>query len=279
MIGQIRSEVHSFLTLYRMDSKPMRCAADAAKKAAARMNAAASSSSQVHSTDDMSSVGQSPQPAALVAAGACGDAPHAYDGSPVELIYSGESDCGSDSKRTARSPVSQKAAEYEPSSKKARSNIRTHDSYHSLFDAEDEKESSSSALALSHSPVRECDDGPRHRETVYRDTPTSVGITQEALDRNVLRLASEPKPWLLPERLINSLSGDTSAHHRIPLFDAKRLHGLDISASNFRAEEDFYLDAFLKHRWYSGNTKRDKNSLLQAWNAFIHNVESIGREA
>ena len=101
----------------------MRCAADAAKKAAAFIRAAASSSSQAHSTDDMSSVGQSPQPAALVAAGACGDAPHAYDGSPMELIYSGESDCASDSAKTARSPVSQEAADYEPSSKKARSNI------------------------------------------------------------------------------------------------------------------------------------------------------------
>ena len=57
------------------------------------------------------------------------------------------------------------------------------------------------------------------------------------------------------------------------------MHGLDISASSFRAEEDFYLDAFLKHSWYSGNTKRDKNSFLQAWNAFVLNVQQGGREA
>ena len=50
------------------------------------------------------------------------------------------------------------------------------------------------------------------------------------------------------------------------------------SASNFRAEEDFYLDAFLKHRWYNGNQKRDKNSLLAAWNAFVQNVKNFGRE-
>ena len=78
---------------------------------------------------------------------------------------------------------------------------------------------------------------------------------------------------------MNDLAGETSLHHRIPLFDARSLHGLDINASNFRAEEEFYLDAFLKHRWYSGNTKRDKSSLLQAWNAFILNVQHIGREA
>ena len=35
----------------------------------------------------------------------------------------------------------------------------------------------------------------------------------------------------------------------------------------------------MKHRWYSGNTKRDKSSVLQAWNAFILNVQHIGREA
>ena len=107
---------------------------------------------------------------------------------------------------------------------------------------------------------------------------TSAGTTQEALDSNVLRLAPELKPWELPERLVSELSGETSLHHRIPLFDARSLHGLDISASNFRAEEEFYLDAFLKHRWYNSNTKRDKSSLLQAWNAFILNVQRIRRD-
>ena len=86
-------------------------------------------------------------------------------------------------------------------------------------------------------------------------------------------------PWELSERLVNELSGGTSLHHRIPLFDARSLHGFDISASNFRAEEDFYLDAFLKHQWYNSNTKRDKGSLQQAGNAFILNVQHIGRDA
>ena len=77
---------------------------------------------------------------------------------------------------------------------------------------------------------------------------------------------------------MNELSGETSLHHRIPLFDARLLYSSDISARNFRAEEDFYLD-FLKHRWYGGNTKRDKSSLLQAWKAFVLNLQHIGREA
>ena len=95
----------------------------------------------------------------------------------------------------------------------------------------------------------------------------------------MLHLAPTHKPWVLPERLVNDLLGETSLHHLITLFDVRLLQGLDISASNCRAIEYFYLDAFLKHRWYSGNTKRDKSSLLQAWNAFMLNVQHIGREA
>ena len=48
-------------------------------------------------------------------------------------------------------------------------------------------------------------------------TKTYVGTMQEALDGNVLLLSSEHKPWILPERLVNDLSGETSLHHRIPL--------------------------------------------------------------
>ena len=65
---------------------------------------------------------------------------------------------------------------------------------------------------------------------------------------------------------------------RSALFDARLLHGLDISACDFRAEGAFYLDAFPKHRWYSGSNNRDKSSLLQAWNSFILNVQHIGRD-
>ncbi|CAI5733744.1 unnamed protein product [Peronospora destructor] len=116
-----------------MVSKPMRSAAKAAEKAAV------SDSSQAHAADDTSPAARSPQPAAPVAAGARGDSPRANDGFPLELIYSGESDGASDSGKTVRLPESLAAADYEPSSKKARSNSKTHGSYHSRFDSEDEE--------------------------------------------------------------------------------------------------------------------------------------------
>ena len=68
--------------------------------------------------DDASSASAATLPAAPVAADARGESLRANDdGSQVELIYSGESDIGSDSKKTSRSPESIVAAEYEPTNR------------------------------------------------------------------------------------------------------------------------------------------------------------------
>ena len=127
--------------------------------------------------------------------------------------------------------------------------------------------------------MRVDNDGVSHRGKSYLGTPVSVSATQRSTDTEVSTLAPEKMPWLLPERLINSLSGETTPHNKYPLFIASKMQRLNLSAKNFSAEEDFYLDAFLKHRWYNRNNKRDKASLMQAWNAFIRNVKDIGREA
>ena len=82
-----------------------------------------------------------------------------------------------------------------------------------------------------------------------RGTPASVGTYQGSSDSKVSTLPPEKKPWQLPERLVNSLSGETAPHNKYPLFIASKLHGLDPSDKKFIAEEDFYLDAFLRHRW------------------------------
>ena len=67
--------------------------------------------------------------------------------------------------------------------------------------------------------------------------------------------------------------------YRIPLFKSSRLHGLDVSARNYRTEHDFYIDIFFRHRWYHGNRNRDEVLLVQAWISFIGNIENIGRNA
>ena len=65
----------------------------------------------------------------------------------------------------------------------------------------------------------------------------------------------------------------------IPIFDSSRLHGLDVSAKNYRIEHEFYIDVVLRHRWYHGNRNRDEVSLAQAGSSFIGNVENVDREA
>ena len=115
-------------------------------------------------------------------------------------------------------------------------NERTRDLHHSLFGSDDEYDYSSPRSARDSSRERVDDVASRHH---IENCGTGKGTT---LKRNEL------KPWRLPEQLINSSSHETSQHHRIPLFDASELHILRFSVKNFRAEEDFYLDAFFKHR-------------------------------
>uniref|UniRef100_A0AAV1UKH8 Uncharacterized protein n=1 Tax=Peronospora matthiolae TaxID=2874970 RepID=A0AAV1UKH8_9STRA len=115
--------------------------------------------------------------------------------------------------------------------------------------------------------------------TSQRGASTSVGTSQEERDRSVLRLAPEKQAWMPPKSVMDHLSATTSDRYRTRLFDSSRIHHLEPSAKNYRAEHEFFIGAFFKHRWYSGNHKRDGPSLLQAWNAYIHNLEDVGRDA
>uniref|UniRef100_A0AAV1TH42 Uncharacterized protein n=1 Tax=Peronospora matthiolae TaxID=2874970 RepID=A0AAV1TH42_9STRA len=114
--------------------------------------------------------------------------------------------------------------------------------------------------------------------TSQRGTSTSVGTSQEEQDRNVSHLAPEKKAWMPPK-----LSWITCRRRRVIVIE----HDCSIrqgpitftpAQKNYRAENDFLIDAFFRHRWYSGNHKRDGPSLLQAWNAYIHNLEDVGRD-
>ncbi|CAI5703146.1 unnamed protein product [Peronospora effusa] len=116
-------------------------------------------------------------------------------------------------------------------------------------------------------------------DTIARGVGTSVDTTQEALVRNVLRLAPDRKPWMLPKHLLDRWSGKTNERFPITLFDASKLHGLDASAKNFRTDNDYYIDVFLEHRWYGSHKKREADAFLQSWSAFITNVFNVGKEA
>ena len=90
-----------------MVNNSMRCAAKAAEKAAALVNAAALDDAQPLVADYASSAAAATLPAAPVAADTRVESPRANDdGSQVELIYSEDSDGGSDSMKTSRSPES-----------------------------------------------------------------------------------------------------------------------------------------------------------------------------
>ena len=195
------------------------------------MSVAACDSALLPTADDTSSAVTSSHSAASVAAGARGTSARANDGSPLELIYYGESGDESDSKKSVRLPGSPWATQSEPSERKLAHTTR-------------EVSSSTLSLGLMVMSVMVhhlCRVMRTHKCAISTITTmaramaitvvptTSVGINQKALDRKTLRQSPEHKPWRLPELVINSLSGGTSEHHQIPLFDASRLHCLQHS--------------------------------------------------
>uniref|UniRef100_A0AAV1V9A7 Uncharacterized protein n=1 Tax=Peronospora matthiolae TaxID=2874970 RepID=A0AAV1V9A7_9STRA len=136
-------------------------------------------------------------------------------------------------------------------------------------------------LGVSYSPDTEEGSVSKSVETKppsTRGASASVGTSQEERDRSVLRLAPEKKAWLPPMSVMDHLSVTTSDRYRTRLFDSSRIHHLDPSVKDYHTENEFFIDDFFKHRWYSGNHKRDGPSLLQAWNAYIHNLEDVGRD-
>ena len=171
------------MNLPRMAKVPKQVAAKAAAKEAARVNATVRDSEQPSTAEDVSFAEPATVPAALVATDARGVSPRDHGVVTVaELTYSGESDGGSDSKKSPRLPECHGATEYEPTNR-TRSCSQSHGHYRSLFTSEDEHDDSFPAPATARSPHSERGDD------VTSGTKTSVGTTQEDPYSNVLRLA------------------------------------------------------------------------------------------
>ena len=211
---------------------------------------------------DVSSAAASKPSATLVVAGTRGDAPREVDPSLV-VDYECESDEMADSQGRELSPLSQKKADrmrelslsifgedspptpvISPMPSPAQSPVRgKHD------DVSHRGKGDSSIPASVDTTGKRKRGTPTGTTGKYnRGTPASVGTYQGSSDSKVSTLPPEKKPWQLPEQLVNSLSGETAPHNKYPLFIASKLHGLNPSTKEFSAEEDFYLDAFLRHR-------------------------------
>uniref|UniRef100_A0AAV1U4H7 Uncharacterized protein n=1 Tax=Peronospora matthiolae TaxID=2874970 RepID=A0AAV1U4H7_9STRA len=241
----------------------MRCASKAAESTSARLCADAEAET---TATDASSVAEATQPVSLGDADAGHEDTHVFTEYELGVSYSPDTEDGSVST----------AIESKPPTKRGMDDALRR----SIFVSSDESDEPSPKRRRSRSrdSGANSDVGSPVDTTSQRGTSTSVGTSQEDRDRSVLRLAPEKKAWLPPKSVMDRLSTTASDRYRTRLFDSSRVHHLDPSAKDYRAENEFFIDAFFRHRWYSGNHKRDGPSLLQAWNAYIHNLEDVGRD-
>uniref|UniRef100_M4C2L8 RxLR effector candidate protein n=1 Tax=Hyaloperonospora arabidopsidis (strain Emoy2) TaxID=559515 RepID=M4C2L8_HYAAE len=259
----------------------MRCAVKAATSAAVILRSAAAEEAKF-----LNAAGDNTPAASL---GSCGDAPHDIGDFELEFIYSGELDGDTDSQKAAakNEPDMVRPESTKSESRSTFSLAKRRDIFGSSEDSDAPSPRRSRYLEIDRGGVLvqfSHDDGnavTRHdqRDRTVRGVGTSIDTTQEVRDHGILRVAPEKKVWLPPQQLLDRLSDTISDRCRIRLFDSLRIHRLDSSASNFRTEHESYIDVFSKHQHYSGNHKRDGALLLQACNAFIHNVGEIGRDA
>ena len=180
---------------------------------------------------DVSSAAASKPSATLVVAGTRGDAPREVDPSLV-VDYECESDEMADSQRRELSPLSQKKADRR---RELSLSILGEDSpptpvisrmpspAQSPVRGKHDDVSHRGKGGGSSIPVSVDTTGKRKRGTptgttgkYNRGTPASVGTYQGSSDSKVSTLPPEKKPWQLPERLVNSLSGETALTINIP---------------------------------------------------------------
>ena len=205
-------------------TKSMRVAATAAKNSAARLCAAATEASQPQPADTNVSAGSQHQPATSVA-GSRGASPREDVDPELVVDYSGESDDASDSKPSSSLPGSPRgAASSSVPNKRDRSTL-SDTMYREMFGSSDESDDSliessksdstgdgkgdvSASTDINSRGVGTSVDTDSRGvgtsiDTTARGVGTSVDTTQEALDRNVLRLAPDRNPLMLSKHLLD----------------------------------------------------------------------------
>uniref|UniRef100_A0AAV1TGJ6 Uncharacterized protein n=1 Tax=Peronospora matthiolae TaxID=2874970 RepID=A0AAV1TGJ6_9STRA len=225
----------------------MRCASKAAESASARLCADAEAET---TATDVPSVAEETQPVSLGDAGAGHEDTRVFTEYELGVSYSPDTDDGSVST----------AIESKPPAKRGMDDALRR----SIFGSSDESDEPSPKRRRSRSRDSGANSGVGSPmdTTSQRGASTSVGTSQEERDRNVLRLAPEKKAWMPPKSVMDHLSATTSDRYRTRLFDSSRIHHLDPSAKDYRAEHEFLHRCFLQTSMGVGRGTNKTNKTL-----------------
>ena len=169
------------------------------------------------------------------------------DDTELDVIYSGESDGESDSKWPAKPIREAEGARSTTAPIRGSIDPRLH---RELFGSSDE--SMNSSLGSSRLKSNSFDASGKQDDAIRPDSVDDSSrshhgrsdrsvhgdTTQVEQDRNLLRSAPENRPWMYFLSQLREWYGLTGSY-RIPLFNSSSLHGLDVSARNYRTEHDF----------------------------------------